>query len=133
MLSTLKSEKGYIIPLRLVSAEGANSLLSTNMVEPSFLIITVTEDNMNHEATQYTGTGALVADQSGWVATTNGSVQTWYDPIESIFDGDYQTGCYITKSSGNFNWMLTWAKHILLMESRCHMKDMIVLLGNMQK
>ncbi len=100
VLSTLKSEKGYIIPLRLVSAEGANSQLSTNMIEPTFLTITVTEDNMNHEATEYTGTGTLVADQSGWIATTNGTVETWYDPIESIFDGDYQTGCYITQSSG---------------------------------
>lgn len=100
VLSTLKSEKGYIIPLRLVSAEGTNSQLSTNMIEPTFLTITVTEDNMNHEATEYTGTGTLVADQSGWIATTNGTVETWYDPIESIFDGDYQTGCYITQSSG---------------------------------
>ena len=100
VLSTLKSEKGYIIPLRLVSAEGASSQLSTNMVEPAFLTITVTEDNMNHEATQYTGTGTLVADQSGWVATTNGSVETWYDPIEAIFDGDYKTGRYITNRSG---------------------------------
>lgn len=100
VLSTLKSEKGYIIPLRLVSAEGANSQLSTNMVESAFLTITVTEDNMNHEVTEYTGTGTLVADQSGWIVTTNGTVETWYDPIEAIFDGDYQTYCFITKSSG---------------------------------
>lgn len=101
VLSTLKSEKGYIIPLRLVSSEGGNSQLSTNMVAPSFLIVTVTEDNMNHEATKYTGTGALVGDKSGWSATTNGSVQSWYDPIETIFDGDYKTYCEISKSSGD--------------------------------
>lgn len=100
VLSALKSENGYIIPLRLVSAEGANSQLSTNMLAPSFLTVTVTEDNMNHDATQYTGTGTLVADQTGWSVTTNGSVQTWYDPIESIFDGDYRTYCYITNRSG---------------------------------
>ena len=46
VLSTLKSEKGYIIPLRLVSAEGPNTQLSTNMVAPSFLTVTVTEDNV---------------------------------------------------------------------------------------
>lgn len=40
------------------------------MIEPTFLTITVTEDNMNHEATEYTGTGTLVAGQSGWIATT---------------------------------------------------------------
>ena len=89
VLSTLKSEKGYIVPLRLVSAEGGNSQLSTNMLAPSFLTITVTEDNMNHEATQYTGTGTLVADQTGWTATTNGTVQSWYEPIEAIDNGTY--------------------------------------------
>lgn len=100
ILSTLKSEKGYIIPLRLVSAEGGDSQLSTNMIAPSFLTVTVTEDNINHEATRYAGTGTLVADQSGWSVTTNGSVRTWCDPIESIFDGDYQTYCYINNRSG---------------------------------
>ena len=101
VLSTLKSAKGYIIPLRLVSAEGGNSQLSTNMLAPSFLTITVTEDNMNHEAIQYTGTGTLVADQTGWTATTNGTVQSWYDPIESIFDGNGETYCYISNRSGD--------------------------------
>lgn len=100
VLGTLKSEKGYIIPLRLESAEGGNSQLSTNMLEPTFITVSVTEDNMNHEVTTYNGTGTLVADQSGWTATTNGSVQSWYDPIESIFDGDYQTYCYISNRSG---------------------------------
>ena len=104
VLSTLKSAKGYIIPLRLVSAEGGNSQLSTNMLAPSFLTITVTEDNMNHEAIQYTGTGALVADQTGWTATTNGTVQSWYDPIESIFDGNGETYCYISNRSGDL-WL----------------------------
>lgn len=104
ILSTLKSEKGYIVPLRLVSAEGGNSQLSTNMLAPSFLTITVTEDNMNHEAIQYTGTGTLVADQTGWTATTNGTVQSWYDPIESIFDGNGETYCYISNRSGDL-WL----------------------------
>ena len=104
VLSTLKSEKGYIVPLRLVSAEGGNSQLSTNMLMLSFLTITVLEDNMNHEATQYIGTGTLVEDQTGWTATTNGTVQSWFDPIESIFDGNGETCCYITNRSGNL-WL----------------------------
>ena len=70
------------------------------MLAPSFLTITVTEDNMNHEATQYTGTGTLVADQTGWTATTNGTVQSWYEPIEAIFDGNYETYCSISNRSG---------------------------------
>ena len=55
---------------------------------------------MNHEATQYTGTGTLVADQTGWTATTNGTVQSWYEPIEVIFDGNYETYCSISNRSG---------------------------------
>lgn len=100
ILTSLKSEKGYIIPLRLESVQGGNSQLSTNVLEPTFITVTVTEDNMNHDVTQYTGTGTLVADQTGWSATTNGSVYSWYDPIESVFDGDYRTYCYITNRSG---------------------------------
>lgn len=83
VLSTLKSEKGYIIPLRLVSAEGPNAQLSTNMVAPSFLTITVTEDNVNHEATEADVTGTLVADQTGWsVEALSGSgsnLNRWFD------------------------------------------------------
>lgn len=83
VLSTLKSEKGYIIPLRLVSAEGPNTELSTNMVAPSFLTITVTEDNVNHEATEADVTGTLVADQTGWsmeVLSGSGSnLNRWFD------------------------------------------------------
>lgn len=100
VLGALKGDKGYIIPLRLESAEGGDSQLSTNMLKPTFITVTVTEDNMNHDVTTYNGTGTLVANQSEWTATTNGSVQTWYDPIESIFDGDYETCCYITNRSG---------------------------------
>lgn len=95
VLGTLKSEKGYIIPLRLESAEGGNSQLSTNMLKPTFVTVTVTEDNINHDATEYTGTGTLVADQSGWSVTPiNGAsgsgLERWFNgnPKEyaSIYD-----------------------------------------------
>lgn len=94
VLSTLKSEKGYIIPLRLVSAEGPNTQLSTNMVAPSFLTVTVTEDNVNHGATEADITGTLVADQAGWsvnVLSGSGSnLDRWFDgnpqSIASISD-----------------------------------------------
>lgn len=100
VLESLKSDKGYIIPLRLESVEGGDSQLSTNMLKPTFITVTVTEDNMNHDVTTYNGTGALVADQAGWTATTNGSIQSWYDPIESIFDGYYNTHCSMSNRSG---------------------------------
>lgn len=84
VLGTLKSEKGYIIPLRLESAEGGDSQLSTNMLKPTFITVSVTEDNVNHDATEYTGTGTLVADQSGWSVTllngsTGSNFQNWFD------------------------------------------------------
>lgn len=84
VLGTLKSENGYIIPLRLESAEGGDSQLSTNMLKPTFITVSVTEDNVNHDATEYTGTGTLVADQSGWSVTpingsTGSNLQRWFD------------------------------------------------------
>ena len=75
------------------------------MIEPTFLTITVTEDNMNHEATEYTGTGTLVADQSGWIATTNGTVETWYDPLNQSLMGIIRPVVILRKVPENFNWM----------------------------
>lgn len=104
--------------MRLVSAEGGNSQLSTNMLAPSFLTITVTEDNMNHEATQYTGTGTLVADQTGWTATTNGTVQSWYEPIEAILMEIMKLIVLSLIGRLSFCWILIWGKHILLIVSK---------------
>ena len=114
VLSTLKSEKGYIVPLRLVSAEGGNSQLSTNMLAPSFLTITVTEDNMNHEATQYTGTGTLVAGP--------------LPPMELFSLGMNRLKPFLMEimklivlsliGRVSFCWILIWGKHILLIVSK---------------
>ena len=98
VLSALRSEKGYIIPLRLVSAEGPNTQLSTNMVEPSFLTITVTEDNVNHEATEADITGTLVADQTGWsVEVLSGSGSN----LNRWFDGNSQSTASISDYSNS--------------------------------
>ena len=60
-----------------------NTQLSTNMVAPSFLTVTVTEDNVNHEATEADITGTLVANQAGWsvnVLSGSGSnLDRWFD------------------------------------------------------
>lgn len=95
ILSTLKSEKGYIIPLRLISAEGDNAQLSTNMVKPSFVTVTVTEDNVNHEATEADLTGTLVADQTGWsvniISGSGSNLNKWFDgnPASSASISDW--------------------------------------------
>lgn len=96
-LSALRSTNGYLIPLRISKTEGGNASPSTN-VYSTYLTVTITEDNINHDATEADITGTLVADQSGWSATTNGSVQSYYEPIETLFDGDESTYCYIYSS-----------------------------------
>lgn len=99
--STLRSQKGYLIPLRLATTEGGQSQPSSN-VYSMYLTVTITEDNVNHDATEADITGTLVADQTGWSATTNGSVLSYYGPIESMFDGNKSNYCYIS-ASGELN------------------------------
>lgn len=98
-VSGLRSENGYLIPLRLVSTEGGEAQMSTNLYT-AYVIVTVMEDNVNHDATDNDITGTLVADQAGWSATTNGEVQSWYDPINCLFDGTTNTSVYISGSRG---------------------------------
>ncbi|MDO4164285.1 MAG: DUF1735 domain-containing protein [Bacteroides sp.] len=98
VLATLKSKNGYLIPLCIGSVKGGSAAASTNYYT-SYLTVSVTEDEMNHEATEYTGTGTLVADQSSWSASTTGYVYSWYGSIESMFDGDASNYCYIRHSS----------------------------------
>ena len=98
VLKTLNSQNGYLIPLRLTKTEGGNSQVSTNIYY-SYLSVTVTEDNINHDASENDITGTLVQDQTGWSATTNGTLLSWYDPIESLFDGNKETYCYISSGT----------------------------------
>lgn len=95
VVANLDNSKEYLIALRVTKTEGGNSLPSTNM-RSTFLIVSIIEDNINHEATESDITGTLVAEQTGWSATTNGVVQNYYSPIEALFDGDMTSYCYIT-------------------------------------
>ena len=53
------------------------------MLKPTFITVTITEDNVNHDATEYAGTGTLVADQTGWSVTplsgSGSNLQRWFD------------------------------------------------------
>lgn len=71
VLATLTSENGYLIPLRISTTEGGNAQSSSNYYS-TYLTVTVTEDNVNHDATEDDITGTLVEDQTGWSASTNG-------------------------------------------------------------
>ena len=108
LVSTLRSPNGYLIPLRLTTTTGGASQPSTNVFS-TYLVVTVTEDNVNHEAVESDITGALVANQTGWSATTNGTVDTWGDPIETLFDGDTSSYCYIS-ASGELNLDINMGK-----------------------
>nr|WP_319573387.1 DUF1735 domain-containing protein [uncultured Draconibacterium sp.] len=94
MLASLKSQNGYLIPLRIATTEGGDSQVSTN-VYTTYVVVTVTEDNINHDAEESDITGTLVADQSNWTASTNGSVSSWGNPLSAIFDGDMSSSCTI--------------------------------------
>lgn len=94
ILSTLRSENGYLIPLRLTMTEGGNSQLSSNIFS-TYLIVTVTEDNVNHDAVESDITGTLVADQTGWSATTNATVHSYYQPLTYLFTTATSSYCYL--------------------------------------
>lgn len=94
ILRGLKSQNGYLIPLCITKTEGKNAQRSAD-VNSAYIIVTVTNDNVNHDADEKDIKGTLVSDQSAWSVTTNGEVYDWEGPIESLLDGDIETKCYI--------------------------------------
>lgn len=99
VLASLKSENGYLIPLRISSTEGGNAQPSSN-VYTTYLTMTVTEDNVNHEATEDDIKGTLATERTDWSATTDGTVYSWYAQLDELFDGDASNYSYIRKSGG---------------------------------
>lgn len=96
LLATLKSTKGYLLPLRIVSVEGVDAAMSSNMNLPAFVTFSVTEKLINENATEADITGVLVADQSGWsIEVNSGTGQN----LERWFDGDESTRGTITDYS----------------------------------
>ena len=98
ILSTLRSQNGYLIPLCITTAQGGKAQASTNSYS-TYLTVTITEDNVNHDATVNDIKGTLVEDQSGWTATTNGTLSSYYDPITALFDHDLSTYSYISNNT----------------------------------
>ncbi len=108
-LGSLNSENGYIIPLSIGTTMGGDSQASSN-IYTNYLIVTVTEDNVNHEAVESDITGALVVDQTNWTASTNGSISSWNSPIDAIFDGAMSTYFYISSSSEDLHLDINMGK-----------------------
>ena len=93
-LSQLSDKNGYLIPLCIVSSEGADARPSIDR-STVYLTVSVSLELINPEATEDEIRGTLVTDQSGWSATTTGQLYEWYGPIESLFDGDPSSTVYI--------------------------------------
>jgi len=105
-IGDLRNENGYLIPIKISSIEGNDCKIVEDR-SITYVIVTVKEDtdNINDDATVSNITGALVADQTGWSATTTGTVSSssYYYPIETLFDGDIATYCYISSSTADIN------------------------------
>lgn len=102
ILKSLTSENGYLIPLRIVTADGGDAQPSTN-INSAYLIVTVTEDNVNHDATESDIKGTLVADQTGWTATTGEGIDNYGQSLETLFDNDGSSYAYLYGSNPNLD------------------------------
>ncbi len=89
VLATFDSDYGYLIPVRMTGITGNEAQMSSNLVPVSYFILTKTDDNILHKATETAIKGTRVADQSGWTATTNATMNG--DAISCILDGDAST------------------------------------------
>lgn len=91
IVSQLRSENGYLIPLTLVGTNGG--AVSTNM-NSSYFVVEVEEKTgmINDEASDSDVQGTLASDRSGWnvyVEETEGV--TLSGEAASVFDGDTST------------------------------------------
>lgn len=85
----LRSENGYLIPVTLLSAQGGNAAVSTNM-NSSYLIagVEVKSGMIDDEASDQDAQGALVSERTGWTAYVEESDEVSIDgEISSLFDG----------------------------------------------
>lgn len=85
VLATIDNEKGYLIPVRIESISGGNAQAATSVKSQSFIVINVSHNVIDPDATKDNRRGTLVADRSGWTVTpgtdsySNGDLTTWFD------------------------------------------------------
>lgn len=92
-LSGLRSKTGYLIPLKLTSAEGANASVSTN-VNYAYLTINTRTDNdmINDDATENGAQGHLIEKRGDWTAfLVNETGIDVTGSTSAMFDGDEKT------------------------------------------
>ena len=89
-VAELRSENGYLIPVTLLSAQGGNAAISTNM-NSSYLVagVEVKSGMIDDSASDQDAQGALASERTGWTAYVEESDGvTVNGEISSLFDGD---------------------------------------------
>lgn len=101
MISDLRSEKGYLIPVKIVNVEGGGVVSSTNLDCTYLFVNSDIKDGMIDEtAVDNDVTGTLVADRTGWnayLANENGVDVT--GEIANMFDGENATEWALSSST----------------------------------
>lgn len=92
ILSQLTNGNGYILPLRITTVDGNSSQASTNFYS-FYLTVNISNDNINHDATEEDVKGTLVTDQIGWSIKTDGTVSG--NTIQCLLDGNITNYCTI--------------------------------------
>lgn len=92
-LSGLRSKTGYLIPLKLISVEGASAVASININYAYLTISTTIDDDMIKDgANDNDAQGHLIEERGGW--TTSLVDATGIDvtgSTDAMFDGDEKT------------------------------------------
>lgn len=95
ILKSLNASEGYLVPVKMASVNGAGAAPANSVKSVSYLIMTVTNDAVNHDATIDDAKGTPVTDRSGW--SLSGNVDC--SEGNKLFDGDPQN--YVTFNSGS--------------------------------
>jgi hypothetical protein len=90
ILASLNATDGYIIPIRMTSVDG-NAKAAKSVTSISYLTVTVTYDNVNHDADLTEAKGTPVEDQSEW--TVNNT------QLSAMLDGNSYNNGYLTSDS----------------------------------
>lgn len=83
--------KTYLLPVSISSCSGALSCSEAKKTVYVVLAVSEDVDNIWDDATTNDIQGQLVADRSGWSASTSATLKTQNGTFASIFDGDKYT------------------------------------------
>lgn len=111
MLPELRSDKGYVIPLKMTQVDGENAAASTNLNSAYLIINTVIDHDMIKDNASYTDReGNLIEVRDGWTAwLSDPQTTTISEDIAGILDGNTKTNCTMT-SSDSFSFVVDAGK-----------------------